>query len=94
MIPICLHAVLENKQEQSCNPYFFFFKKQKIGKFRSPVAKVNQTSLLHRFTFDLSKLDNHGCANSHYFHRINRDPSKQMCASVPVWCNGITNRIS
>ncbi len=67
---------------------------KKTGKFRSPAAKVNQISLLHRFTFDLSKLDNHGCVNSHYFCRINRDLTKQMCASVPVCCNEIANRIS
>lgn len=61
---------------------------------QSPKSTRASSLLLHRFTFDLSKLDNHGCVNSHYFHRINRDPTKQMCASVPIWCNGITNRIS
>lgn len=50
-------------------------------------------AVLHRFAFDLPKLDNHGWVKSHYFQSINRDAAKQMCSSLPGCCNGITSRI-
>lgn len=66
----------------------------KIVNFGRMVARVNQTFLQHWFRLDPSKLDNHGCVNSHYFHKINRDQAKQMCASVPIGRNEITNTSS